>query len=223
MPTQMQVRPRLAQPDPVGKTSPSHRASLAACLRVCLAACLLVAGCVCTSRQLAARRTAQLWTANYERAQPEMRAAAHAVGAQLLPAKAQGLRLNYCRPGESKDTVPQLFDSRVDGCITWIKEDQSAFRFLDAQGRARMGIVVRPEVYHYTRLARRLSTFFVLDPVVSRRTIGSFSQCECSVWPAVNFDPNFFAFIIDTVSDVAVRTLQVPMREDTIEWKCEAF
>jgi hypothetical protein len=161
---------------------------------------------------------------NFERAEPQMQAAAASVGARLLPLMAQELHLLHCPSGEMNGIAqPIVLQGGESGCITWQAQDGSAFRFLDNDGHAKLGITVRPEVSHFTRLARHGNTIHLLDPDVSRRPVREATQCECNAGPRMRPDPQFFAFVIDDIPQFELRKLRVPMQEDVVEWKCKAY
>jgi hypothetical protein len=93
---------------------------------------------------------------------------------------------------------------------------------LDRHGVTRLGLSVRRDEYEVARLARRGNTFFVLEPGVSYRTVDKGEQCYCDGGYSGHYDPNYVGFVIDDMAGYELRTLEVPMVKEVIEWTCKA-
>jgi hypothetical protein len=178
------------------------------------------AGCGCITEQRARELGALLHAENDERAEPSMRAAARALGAELLRARAEPLQLLNC----NTTVQPAIREDVADGCIVAFSADGRAFWFKDTRGREKLGIRVASEELDYARLVRRGDTFILIHPDVVRRSVDKKTQCECDRSPKlVTAQPVFFAIVADDVRRFELRTSTVRVLQDVVEWERKAY
>lgn len=147
-----------------------------------------------------------------------MRQAAATVGASLLPALPEEMAAIPCESTAIFQTGDAPFCVRDEG------NDDSAgplLAVLDSQGRPAIAIAIPSQDWYYARVARRGSTLVLLMPKVSRRKLGVQSQCTCGTWGT--HTPVEHVLVIEGLSTATLQTLEVPMTERYVEWKCEAY
>jgi len=155
----------------------------------------------------------QLIVGNRANAEPAMRAAAHRMGALLLPAKAEEFETNpLC--GLSGDRC--LEEVEVD------EADESISHVRDERGKARLAIWVPVELRHYVRLAQGPRGLLLLTPKLSHRLIDEKTYCECDRMPRPVMRTQA-AFLVDDVPGLRIDRLTVPMTADWYHWICKAI
>jgi hypothetical protein len=187
--------------------------------RISLLAVLVTVGSgCCRSAKEADQAQAELLVSNRERAEPLMRAAARAVGAELLQALPERtLRIGSC-------TGARLSPGRA--CATWVSGDRRAFRWTDGSGPTSIGVRISSPAWQYARVARRANTLVLLVPVVTRHAESKQTRCECYGHSSGYYDLEQdleSVFLIGDLPLEGVLVVNVPIVEDFIPWKCATF
>jgi hypothetical protein len=186
-----------------------------------------VAGC-CLSQQQVDGVRKDLLARNLAHAEPEMHAAAERRGAVLLPVEAQHVLLpppcNIVERGVNlAGGYPYAPESgwKCEAAVS-ATDDRRLFRLKDDRGKVWLGIEVAWTDRPYARLARRGSTVFLLEPRITRKNVGAWTQCECDGMPRVVYQARD-AFVIDDIPSVKIEIVEVPMTEESVDWDCKTI
>ena len=193
----------------------------------------LAAGCGCLSTQQVRERQAKQYANNRIGAEPDMRAAAQARGAELLTIEPQFVAHRLpCAEGRdelaansvrARDTC-DFMAGRSPGCQRH-GSDGRAFIIHTPGESPKLVIPIRNiEGASYARLARSDRGLFILLPHYTSKTeVSTMTQCTCDGMPRVHCASSY-GFVVDVPEgDYRLEEAYVPMELEYEGVKCETI